>query len=375
MTGKNRVKKWLSIGAVSCAGLLIASGCGSDADTAASESAIGDYVGIDFFGDFDSETVQQDFAAQQREAEELIAACMAEQGFEYTPTDNGQIVGFGDDEGLEWGGEEWTAKYGFGVSTLHFGQSEVGPELVGHDDSFMAAGEEFVDPNQEYLDTLDEAGRDAYYAALFGDDFQTGFDGPTEVDGAAIEDAEGFFEPSGCQGEAWNDNSSDFAFYEEFDSELDQLMTDVEADPKILAKFDEVRECTTKAGYELPSAWPEGSSDDGIYQKEIQEIEAIVGTAEDQFADVDFEAMSEEELEAMFSSGPPARDFSPDATKLLADLQSKEIGTAVAAFDCGGGQRDMFDLFREVLRGYEEQFIESNKDKLDAYNASKGSTE
>ncbi len=370
MKTKSKLRRWLSIGAVSCAGLLIASGCGSNAETAEGErtSAIDAYLGTDFFGDFDSDSIEQDFAAQQREAEEAIAACMKREGFEYTPSDNSASVGFVLEGDLEYGTPEWTEKYGFGITTQRFGQSEVGPELVGYDDSAFANDDEFVDPNQEYIESLDQAGQDAYYAALFGD--QDGFGTAESFEEEGIQEVESY-EPSGCQGEALGSGPTDFfAFFDEFGDELDELLTDVEADPKFVSKLDDVQACVTEAGYELPAGWPNRVQDsrESAYQKELEEIEALVG-GPDQFDDIDFDSMSEEELQSMFADGPPARDFSPEAKALLSELQNKEISTAVATDKCGGGPLELTELFQELLADYEDRFIETNRDKLDSFKA------
>ncbi len=75
--------------------------------------------------------------AEQNQIEEVIAACMREEGFEYQPVDQSQFMMFGGPgEGeLPWFSPEWVEKYGFGISTQTFPQSEVGPDLVGYDDS------------------------------------------------------------------------------------------------------------------------------------------------------------------------------------------------------------------------------------------------
>ena len=136
----------------------------------------------------------------RREAERLTATCMREQGFEYTPqdVDNGSFFGgIGDD--LPYFSDEWVEKYGFGITTQSFPQSQVG-DLVGYNDErgILNGSEIPQDPNQEYLETLSEGEREAYEAALWGLPPDFGEGEPTEEDFAN-------FEPSGCQFEAFDE--------------------------------------------------------------------------------------------------------------------------------------------------------------------------
>src|SRR5690606_35456132 len=66
------------------------------------------------FSAFDEEA----FAEQQRRAEEDVAACMREHGFDYVPVlDSGAVTVVDADSEVEVGSREWAAQYGFGVST------------------------------------------------------------------------------------------------------------------------------------------------------------------------------------------------------------------------------------------------------------------
>ncbi len=59
---------------------------------------------------------------------------MREQGFEYLPIDTTAQQAFWEEQScgdLEWGTDEWTEKYGFGITTQRFSQAQVGPDLVG----------------------------------------------------------------------------------------------------------------------------------------------------------------------------------------------------------------------------------------------------
>ena len=165
-------------------------------------SPIQEFLGVDF-SSFDDEDFEAEFAEQQREAEETIAVCMRELGWEYIPVDQSQFTGDFNDagpDGLEYGSAEWVAKYGLGITTQAFSQSEVGPDLVGFDDSdFVDSDEGFVDPNQDYVATLGPAEQDAYFADLHGE--QPEFDETLTEEEQIARFSD--FEPTGCQAEAF----------------------------------------------------------------------------------------------------------------------------------------------------------------------------
>ncbi len=118
--------------------------------------------------------------------EALIAQCMKEQGFAYTPVDyktvrHGMIADKtipGMDE------EEFAQTYGFGVSTLYTG---LAPQLVdGYSPGRVGLGEQ----NVEAFKKLSPADQAAYNRALLGDNPDTTF--------AVALEAENFSRCGGC---------------------------------------------------------------------------------------------------------------------------------------------------------------------------------
>ncbi|MCP3937053.1 MAG: hypothetical protein GY708_16990 [Actinomycetia bacterium] len=75
------------------------------------------------------------------------------------------------------------------------------------------------------------------------------------------------------------------------------------------------------------------------------------------------EAMSEEELEAIYSQ-PPEFD-----EELRAEIQADEIAFAIASLECGypPPMRGGPDIFLEVRFELEEQFIAEHQDVFDRY--------
>ncbi len=125
---------------------LLLTGCsGSDEDaTGASEEAeqtspLSEYLSAVYGGDLSPEEQEKKFAEEQRETEELVARCMQEEGFEYTPTTS---------SGAFYGGD--------GTDTL---SSATGAYLYG-------------DAGNDTLTGV--AGNDTFDGGLGGDEFHGG---------------------------------------------------------------------------------------------------------------------------------------------------------------------------------------------------------
>lgn len=103
--------------------------------------------------------------AQQMEMEERTAECMAREGFEDTPVDWSQggmvSIDLGDLD-VARGSREFAERYGYGVTTNPWGDqiAEPLPEETPGD---------WIDPNQEYLESMSDVAREADYIALHGD--------------------------------------------------------------------------------------------------------------------------------------------------------------------------------------------------------------
>ena len=103
--------------------------------------------------------------------EELMAECMAKEGFEYVPNANSGTTVMSDDdqEGPAWDSLEFAQQYGYGVFDW--------PGSSG-DDEAPVDEEIYVDPNEGYVNSLSPSEQEAYYATLYGEpQFE-------EVDGA-----------------------------------------------------------------------------------------------------------------------------------------------------------------------------------------------
>ncbi|MEZ5229149.1 MAG: hypothetical protein R2710_21520 [Acidimicrobiales bacterium] len=108
----------------------------NDGDAGAASSPLADFLGIGDLGNARSDDAQARLLDIQREINDSVAACMTAQGFEFVPPDLDEVTSFDSagPDGIEYGTPEYTARYGFGVTTQRWPQSTVGPELVGYED-------------------------------------------------------------------------------------------------------------------------------------------------------------------------------------------------------------------------------------------------
>ena len=353
-------RAWLIVGVA-----LLAAACGGGDEGATSaedgNSPLAEFLGEDSFAfGGDSDEAEARFAEEERGRQELIATCMREQGFEYTPVNFDDASFFGDDEeGLEWGSDEWTAKYGYGISTLRFAQESVGPNLVGHNFDFTLDASN--DPNQARLEDMSPSEQDAYYTALYGDTATFQQDPTLSEEETPDGGDAGFFELGGCQGEAYETDKTS-QFFQDFQDELDDLYRRAQSDPRLVDAQREVAECVVDKGHNFTTQ-----------QDLIDELEAGLSTIDDGFSDPtagvseeEIANLSPEELDELFNAAVELSD--EDKTK-LADLQEREIAVASAVNECDGDSDENEQLFQEVLAEYEQRFLDENQDRLADYQA------
>lgn len=353
---------------------LVTSACGgsddADDDTSAGSadewrSPLAEYTGEGAGVDFSDEAAVE---AKQLEVNEKVKSCMAAEGFEWQPDPQEQMMSGPptDDEGLEWGSEEWTAKYGFGISTMAFPQDVVGPDLVGSSDSMMAGMEgEYVDPNQDYLSTLSDAEQQEFYATLYGDDQgpEMTEDMTEEEIQAAVDEYYADYVPTGCMIEAQEEIfgfGGGGGFYMEFQDELQTMEEQVQEDPRIAGFEQEIASCVA----DRDQSYTDMETVSMDFEKRMQPIYDDTWSQQPEVSEADMAEMTEEEMNALF-----APKLSDENKALLGQIQADEIALAAAVQECGGNDEERFKLYREVYAEYEERFIEDNKAALDAYLA------
>ncbi|MGY1650625.1 hypothetical protein [Geodermatophilus sp. SYSU D01119] len=316
------------VSAVAALALLLSSCSGSDGDsgaatgTAEQTSPLSEYLDAVYGGDLSPEEQERRFAEEQEQVEELVARCMQEQGFEYTP--NTQSATFVSSEDVEWEPDDrdWVSQYGYGAVNSPYNEQPV-PE------------EEYVDPNADYVASLSESEQTAFYEALSGpvpDEEDLAEDGSYEYD----------WTTAGCQGAAQHEVAGeDPSQSEEFASlfaAIDELYTSTATWPGMADLDREWAECMDAAGHggHVTQADAQNSVHD--------ELNAI-------YEDV---AVSEDGT----STGEP------DQAALDA-LAEREVELALADLGCRE-ETDYRDRSTEITHEVEEQFIEDHRAELDA---------
>ncbi|WGD37107.1 hypothetical protein [Lysinibacter sp. HNR] len=318
---------------LAAAAALVLSGCstGSTEKKTTENSPLAAYVGKAFQPD------EAKLKAQQKEVEEAVAVCMADQGFTYTPnTDTSHLVGADLDSDFYKGRGtlEWAEKNGYGVTTQASSQDSEEPTS---------------NPDEEYLASLSEDEREAYDIALFGAPSGSE-EGDSPDEGSSAEE----FDPAtaGCHqnatreimsegiGEAFTDPT-----YTELMEQMGTLQEKVMKDPAYLAARKQWGECLADAGY--PDV--EGVEGTDAFELVLQKQNELYG------------------LDDTDSSGNPAQP----TQQQLKELADYEIQVATADFKCGEKTKAN-EILLDLQYKLEEEFIAKNKAKLDSFIATYG---
>lgn len=320
---------------------LVSTTVASDGDLA----TLADYFG--YGGDPEEQQALQ--RQQETEIQESIRSCMAEEGFDYIPISYPE-----QSYDFEFDQREFVETQGFGVSTWYF-----------QDEGFFGGEEDFfVDPNQEAVEAMSDGERDAYFAALYGDqdDFEPTFDPET---GEEIYDFEGF--GSGCEGQAYEvAYGGQDDVYLELGPELEEMYARVQADPRIVELEAGWSGCMTEAGYEFDNQeamyeWVYNDfqlrADEILGDLYVDPFEGWTPTEIDEF----FASKTDEEIEAFFQESDQQSRGDVDEVA-LGELNKEEIALAVADFDCSAGFQE---TYQEVSAEYEADFVSENRARLD----------
>ncbi|MGW9113945.1 hypothetical protein [Microbacterium sp. NPDC055683] len=314
------------------------------------DSPLYEYTNAGYGGDLSIEEQQAQADEQNREIEEKTAACMQEQGFEYIPNlDNGGVV-YGEDDGV-WDPEsrEWVEQYGYGIFNDPYAEQNA---------EMSEQGEEYVDPNADYVATLSESEQTAFYEVLYGES-------PSEEESMDPEfDWDAFYETAdqGC----YNTASNEVYGSDQWEDLYEQFQPLMDAMNELYTTTQE-----SDAMVELDAEWAAcmADADYAQYTKQAQPTEELYEQQnafwEDQNAameEIDWETATEEEIEALSQSTDPSQS---DEWKQAAE---DEIPLALADLDCREAT-DYRDRALEIQFELEEQFIADNKAELEAYKA------
>lgn len=263
---------------------------------------------------------QDYYDTKQIESENLVAACMAAEGFEYVPHDStGTAVRVDMDDFAGQDTKEWVTKNGYGMAMI-----------------MDKPLKEWVDPNADYVASLSEAELAAYYEALIGTD---NFSMTADEQAAYEADWEG----AGCRGvadhEAYRDQEPlQDPQFEDVVEAMYEIPSVVRKDPRIVDLSARWADCMADAGYTGFS-----TPDDAV---------ASVGKAQNE--------LYKDGINVSQGIGPSDED--------LAAFRDLEISTALTDFAC----KEKVDLMRvtaEVTLELEEVFVKDNKAALDEFVA------
>jgi hypothetical protein len=187
--------------------------------------------------------------AQQLEQEEAVAACMREEGFEYTPVDYSaqgpQVVD--DAAELYNDPKAFGEKYGYGV--VHNYELWEEPNFNADGELSYAGEEGFVDPNWEYQQTLSQSEQQAYQELLYGDQSMYEVSAIAEGDFTS-EDVPAAtmsmptLEEQGCYGKAQQEVYGDQPYQDpDIQERMNEYYENQQNDPELEAAFEDWLAC------------------------------------------------------------------------------------------------------------------------------------
>jgi hypothetical protein len=305
---------------------------------------------------------------------------MSAEGFEYIPFMPSDVGGgFGYEEEDEG---DWVKQNGFGVSTWVLMEEEFAEDA--ENDPWAD------DPNMSIVDAMDEFEREEYYRILYGGEPENIENTPwEEIEAMTPEEQEQFYDdayrdwqPEGCEPAAYDEAfgaQDDMAFWEEFGDDFEDFYMRAEADPRIVEAQSGWSACMAERGHDFATqedmhayfwgtevngewvdgefglkvneliTWPESQWDEEFAEGEAGSSVATTVTLVTEGEEVEFEYQG------------PEYDL-----EKLQPLIDEEIAVATADWECSQG---MWDLFDEVYKEIEQQFLEENLDRLLEFKA------
>lgn len=297
--------------------------------------------------EIDQEEQEAEWEAQDRQREELVAQCMAEQGFDYTPNVQSGGVYYYDDsaEGLD--PIEYAQQYGYGIYTWE--------DMYPQDESEG----EWVDANADVYESMSDSEREAWDRALYGEDAFVDMSDWTEEEMLEYEqNYEWDWETAGCYGyaenEIWgydeegetNDPYSDPRFAELIEA-MNSLYEDAASDPRVSELSSEWATCMANAGF------PGFSSPEEPWE--------AISNLSNEF----YEGLGE------LTDEDWAAGLGDPSDELMAEWKEQEIATAVADYTCQD-EIDYQNTQLEVQFELEREFIDTYRADLDAFAAAYG---
>ena len=301
--------------------LALAAGCGQEAGTSATRPEPGPAeVYLEAVTGFSGD----DESALTLRFEEIVAACMLEQGFEYVPYVEGHVMI--DEAAIDPppGSRAFAEQFGYGFAAA--------PEGMRFDST---GG----NPNEAITAAMSPEAFDSYVRALWGDDA-----GEASSDGASDGESDGDMELGGCfrqaRNEVFGDRETDHV-RAGLEDEIARI--DAEAaptDPQVMAAAAEWSECMADAGhpgYASPAAAEQVAWDAWIAFNEGIAADPTLGATD--------------------AAGGIAGE---------GDLAAREASLATADWDCRAdtGYDAAWSAARDRLQ---QEYVDAHRAELDAW--------
>jgi hypothetical protein len=197
---------------------------------------------------------------KQLAMEESMAQCMKDAGWEYKPVDYSAQFDVPSGE-EELSPKEFGEKHFYGA--VYYYELYELPAL-GTDENGVSAtmpGEGFVDPNQDYVNSLSSDEQAKYFADLYGEPQEAPVIDDT-ADGAVVEAGAVPMEEQGCSGKAQQEVFGDQPFNNpDFSERFNELQQQMENDPRVNDAEIAWSDCV----YEINPDYDFGASPD-VYQ-------------------------------------------------------------------------------------------------------------
>jgi hypothetical protein len=339
---------------------LLVSGCattGEPGDDEPKRVTINSILGVPDYSEVD-------WQDQDKKIQEAVAACMREEGWEYIPVEQ-------PDGAYNWTPEDELENYkrqGFGIVwyTLHRGED------TGENDPYK----DWVDPNQEYVESLSESEQTAYYESLYGTQEEQMEGQVTEIDPETGEEYQvQYGYGPGCYGDAYKEIQGDDItqtpeYNEAMQEYWDELSQRYEADERIVDLNKEWASCMKGAGYNYATQdelWTDAYQDiqerhDEIVGEDVNQ-DPFEGWTEDEINDF-FENTPQEEIDEFFNK---PFDLTDEQRSQLEALLQEEIDLAVAQYECS---KPLNEQLTDIYADIEEKFALEHEDELRALAAS-----
>lgn len=346
------------------ASVLVLAGCSGDADGRASEPiTLGSMLGVPAPG-------SEDPGAEQQQIEEAIAACMANEGWDYIPVQYPDVDITGLLETSEEDARERLEREGLGIS-YNLLYPDAGSTSIN--DPYA----DWVNPNDAYVATLSEDEKVAYEESLYG----------TAEEQAASTVTEWEFDPytggesglaratSGCSGESYDavasaDAAPPSEYWDQMKLHYFDIQSRIEADPRTIPLSERWAACMRDQGYSFGDRDVYNSYIHSDIQSKANAIAGVdpladptAGWSQDEIDDF-FATATEEEVAALFS--PPRPELTGGQRAELEDLLEREIHLGLSNLDCSEG---IESEAAEIAADVEEDYVLEHEAELVALAA------